>query len=83
MPIPRPPVWKLMGALKPLEVWAPMGLIMEPEDGKGAMVEPCTAAGRGVLAKERLFRDVMLLRRLLVRSLACNTKPGKIYHESR
>lgn len=77
-----PPVWKLMGVLKPLEIWAPMGLIMEPEEGKGAMAEACTGAGRGVLAKERLFRDVMLLRRLLVRSLAYNIKPGKIYHKS-
>lgn len=74
MPIPMPPVWKPMGVLKPLEIWAPMGLIMEPEEGKDAMVEPCTGAGRGVLAKERLFRDVMLLRRLLVRSLVCSKK---------
>lgn len=70
-----------MGVLKPLATWAPMGLIMEPEEGKEAMVEPCTGAGRGVLAKERLFRDVMLLRRLPVRSFAYNIIPGKIYHE--
>lgn len=78
MPIPMPPVWKLMGVLKPLEIWEPMGPIMVPEEGKAAMVEPCTGAGRGALARERLFRDVMLLRRLLVRSLACNIKSGKI-----
>lgn len=82
MPIPTLPVWKVVGGLKPLEIWAPMGPIMVPEEGKAAMVEPCTGAGRGVLPKERLFRDVMLLRRLLVRSLACNIKSGKIYQEN-
>lgn len=81
MPIPMPPVWKLMGGLKPLEIWAPLGPIMEPEEGKAVMVEPCTGAGRGALAKERLFRDVMLFRRLFVRSLACNRRSGKIYRE--
>lgn len=47
---------------------------MGPEEGKAGMVVPCAGAGRAVLAKDRLFRDVMLLSRLLVRSLVCNVK---------
>lgn len=55
-----------------------MGPIMGLGEGKAAMVVPCTGAGRGGFAKERLFRDVMLLRRLLVRSLVCNIKWRRI-----
>ncbi|KAG7225688.1 hypothetical protein INR49_012274 [Caranx melampygus] len=65
MPIPMPPVWKPIGGLKPLETEAPMEPTMGVEEGKAEMVEPCTGAGRAVLANDRLFSDVMLLRRLL------------------
>lgn len=71
-----------MGWLKPLETEAPMGATIGVEEGKTEMVVPCTGAGRGVLAKDKLFRDVMLFRRLLVRSLVCNTKKSKIYHHN-
>lgn len=40
-----------------------------PEEGNADMVDPCTGAGRAVFAMDR---DVMLLSRLLVRSLVCN-----------
>lgn len=65
-----------MGALKPLETGAPIEPSMGLGEGKAAMVVPCTGAGRAVLAKDRLFKDVMF-RRLLVRSLVCNIKWGK------
>lgn len=55
-----------------------MGPIMGLGEGKAAMVVPCTGDGRAGFAKERLFRDVMLLRRLLVRSLVCNIKWRRI-----
>ena len=57
-----------------METGAPMEPTMGPEEGKAGMVVPCAGAGRAVLAKDRLFRDVMLLSRLLVRSLVCNIK---------
>lgn len=63
-----------MGELKPLETGAPMEPTMGLEEGKADMVAPCTGAGRAALAKDRLFRVVMLLSRLLVRSLVCNVK---------
>lgn len=74
MPIPMPPAWKPIGGLKPLETEAPMGPIMGLGEGKAAMVVPCTGAGRAVLPMDRLFREVMLLSRLLVRSLVCKRK---------
>lgn len=40
-----------------------------PEEGNADMVDPCTEAGRAAFAMDR---DVMLLSRLLVRSLVCN-----------
>lgn len=52
------------------------------EEGKPDMVELCTGAGRAVLAIDRLFSDVMLFRRLLVRSLACNGKSERVHHQS-
>lgn len=63
-----------MFGLKPLETGAPIEPIMGLEVGKADMVVPCTGPGRGVLARDMLLRDVMLLRRLLVRSLVCNVK---------
>lgn len=66
-----PPAWKPMDGLKPLETGAPMEPTMGPGEGKAAMVELCTGEGRAVLANERLFSEVMLLSRLLVRSLVC------------
>lgn len=69
-----PPAEKPICVLKPLDTGAPMEPIMGLEDGKPEMVELCTGAGRAVLASDRLFSDVMLFRRLLVRSLACNRK---------
>lgn len=74
MPIPMPPAWKPIGGLKPLETEAPMGPIMGLGEGKAAMVVPCTGAGRAVLPMDRLLREVMLLSRLLVRSLVCKRK---------
>lgn len=56
-----------MLGLKPLETGPTIG----PEEGKADMVVPCTGAGRAEFAKDRLFRDVILLSRLLVRSLVC------------
>lgn len=66
MPIPMPPVWKLMGELKPL-LTGPMVPIppMLGPDGKAEEMVPL-----GPELSERLFRDVMLFRRLLVRSFA-------------
>lgn len=51
------------------------------EEGKPEMVELCTGAGRAVLVIDRLFSDVMLFRRLLVRSLACNGKSERVHHQ--
>lgn len=53
---------------------------MGPGEGKADMVVPCTGAGRGELANDRLFRDVMLLSRLLVRSLVCDIRWRKFDH---
>lgn len=75
MPIPMPPVWKPIAGLKPFETEVPMEPTIGPEEGNVDMVDPCTGAGRAVFAMDR---DVMLLRRLLVRSLVCNITSSMI-----
>lgn len=74
IPMPMPPAEKPMGALKPLDTGAAMEPIIGLEEGKPEMVELCTGAGRAALAIDRLFNDVMLFRRLLVRSLVCKIR---------
>lgn len=81
MASPMPPAEKPICTLKPLDTGPPMEPIMGLEDGKPEIVEFCTGAGRAVLASDRLFSDVMLFRRLLVRSLACNRKIKMVHHK--
>lgn len=72
MAIPIPPDWKPKVGLKPLGT----GAAMDPTTGvaelKAGMVGPGIGAGRAALAKDRLSIAVILLKRLLVRSLVCN-----------